>query len=97
MWFYWILYEYVKNVFNRSNWYLFWVCFLIGIILLVFIEFKYKIVREGKGLLLFCVIIGKFKFCIRWKKNGKMIMLDNRIRIRVIEIGFKLWIRNVII
>lgn len=92
--FYWILHEHAKNVLNRSNWYLLWVCLPTGTTPSVFIEPKHKTVREGKGLSLSCVTTGKPKPRIRWKKNGKTIMPDNRIRTRVTETGSKLRIRN---
>lgn len=71
-----------------------WVFLFIGTAPSVFISPKYRTVREGNGLSLFCTATGKPKPRIRWKKNGKTITLDKRIRIRVNETGSKLRIKN---
>jgi len=58
------------------------------------IEPKHKTVREGKGLSLSCTATGNPKPRIKWKKNGNIIIPDNRIKIRVTDTGSKLRIRN---
>ena len=55
-----------------------------------------KSIRIEKGLSLFCAATGKPKPRIRWKKNGKTITTDDRIKIRVTDSGSKLRIKDAI-
>ena len=72
----------------------FWIFLFVGISPSVFIDPKDKTVREGKGLSLFCAATGKPTPRIKWKKNGKTITSDYRIKIRLTETGSKLRIRD---
>lgn len=52
---------------------------------------KGKTIREGKGLSLTCSVTGKPKPRIKWKKDGRTILTDDRITIRNMH---KLRIKN---
>lgn len=52
---------------------------------------KSKTIREGKGLSLTCSVTGKPKPRIKWKKDGRTILTDDRITIRNMH---KLRIKN---
>ena len=53
-----------------------------------------KTVKEGKGLSLVCTATGKPKPRIKWKKDGKTITSDYRIKIRMTDTGSKLRIKD---
>lgn len=72
----------------------FWIFLLLGTSPTVIIDPKDKTVREGKGLSLTCAATGKPKPRIKWKKNGRTIMKDDRIQIRDTDTGSKLRIRG---
>ena len=56
-----------------------------------------KSIKKGKGLSLFCAAAGKPKPRIKWKKNGRTITADYRIKTRVTSSGSKLRIRDAIV